>query len=371
MLQALALLTMALQLLIAANNPVIPESLKQQAISIANFAIKVANESLKETSVASISSAATSPAPVTVVLPPAPPPAPPPSDSTSPPPPPPPPQIIYVPVPVPVTPPSPPVPTVTLSSDKFMTAEGIYIVDDGKFTLKWTSTNADSCTGYAQDYESGYVSTGIRDPQKWGWRGEKSPSGTQIITAQSTGEYPFWIECRNSVSSKQSERVIIRIRQLSFTTPPPSALLFARKLNCCHNLATGDLHIYRASMLNISNSPIAVTSLIFQIDKDTPTISSPFLLVCSNAECNLENRILGPVFSPFDGIFTPQGKLSSSVVWDAKISFTIPSNTNRYIQLWANTTATTTGVLSTKLLDIITSENISKSIDAGPYVLTK
>ena len=67
MVQALTLLIMALQLLTAVNHPNVPESLKQSAISTANFAIKVANEALKEGTVQSI---ATTPAPVQIVTPP-------------------------------------------------------------------------------------------------------------------------------------------------------------------------------------------------------------------------------------------------------------------------------------------------------------
>jgi len=48
MLQAITLLTMALQLLVAASNPAIPESLKIQAISVANFAMEVANKAILE-----------------------------------------------------------------------------------------------------------------------------------------------------------------------------------------------------------------------------------------------------------------------------------------------------------------------------------
>ena len=56
MIQALTLLTMALQLLIAVNNPNVPEPLKQQAISTANFAIQVANNVLKNSQNPSVSS---------------------------------------------------------------------------------------------------------------------------------------------------------------------------------------------------------------------------------------------------------------------------------------------------------------------------
>jgi len=209
MLQALTLLTMAIQLLVAASNPVVPESLKQQAISIANFAIQVANTALKESTVASVSLGATSPTPVTVIPPPISPPV---SFDTSVSPPPLPPQIIYVPVPTPM--PSPPIPTVTLSLDKYRTPEGIYIVDDGKLPFIWNSIHANKCVGGAEDYASGYVSRGIRDPQKWGWFGDKPASGIQTITAQETGEFRFWIDCSNPVSSK-SEQITIRIRQLS------------------------------------------------------------------------------------------------------------------------------------------------------------
>lgn len=48
MIQALTLLTMALQLLIAANQPNVPNSIKQTAITVANTAIKVAQQVLKE-----------------------------------------------------------------------------------------------------------------------------------------------------------------------------------------------------------------------------------------------------------------------------------------------------------------------------------
>ena len=92
--------------------------------------------------------------------------------------------------------------------------DGVYIVDDGKLPFTWSSTNADKCVGKAQDYAGGYVSSGIRDPLKWGWFGDKTISGTQIVTAQESGEFKFWIECQNSSSSKQSEHITIRIRQL-------------------------------------------------------------------------------------------------------------------------------------------------------------
>ena len=48
MTQALTLLIMALQLLVAVNKPNVPESLKQSAISTANLAIQIAQKALKE-----------------------------------------------------------------------------------------------------------------------------------------------------------------------------------------------------------------------------------------------------------------------------------------------------------------------------------
>ena len=50
------LLTIALQLLIAANNPSIPAPLRQQAVDISNFAIKVANQALKDATAESVAS---------------------------------------------------------------------------------------------------------------------------------------------------------------------------------------------------------------------------------------------------------------------------------------------------------------------------
>ena len=55
MIQALTLLTMALQLLVAANQPHVPVSIKLQAASVANLAIRVANKVLEEESVNSVS----------------------------------------------------------------------------------------------------------------------------------------------------------------------------------------------------------------------------------------------------------------------------------------------------------------------------
>lgn len=48
MIQALTLLTMALQLLVAVNNPGVPDSFRQTAISVANNAIKVAEQAIAE-----------------------------------------------------------------------------------------------------------------------------------------------------------------------------------------------------------------------------------------------------------------------------------------------------------------------------------
>ena len=69
MIQALSLLTMAIHLLIAVNNPAVPLSLKQQAISVANLAIQVSNQVLKE----STSVKSSPPIPVIVLNPPPPP----------------------------------------------------------------------------------------------------------------------------------------------------------------------------------------------------------------------------------------------------------------------------------------------------------
>lgn len=103
MIQALTLLAMALNLLIAASNPNVPEALKAQAVSIAGFAIQVANTVLKESSVASVSSTTNTSilGAVTPSLSPVPS-TPSPSSPES--------QIIYVPVPMPIMPPPPPLP---------------------------------------------------------------------------------------------------------------------------------------------------------------------------------------------------------------------------------------------------------------------
>lgn len=197
MVQALTLLTMALQLLITANNPIVPDSMKQQAISVAHFAIQAANNVLKESSVSSVSLGIIAPvtvSPEPIVLPP--------PES----------QIIYVPVPTPTI---LPIPTAILSVDKPITSSGIYIVDDGKFTFTWNSTNADKCMGRAEDYEGGYVGRGINDPLGWGWAEDKAVSGTQIITAKEVGDFKFWIKCENSSSVYQTEPLTMRIRQLS------------------------------------------------------------------------------------------------------------------------------------------------------------
>lgn len=68
MTQALALLTMALQLLFAVNNPNVPQALKDQAVSTANLAIKVANTALKQpTPTSSVSTSAITASPAHVL----------------------------------------------------------------------------------------------------------------------------------------------------------------------------------------------------------------------------------------------------------------------------------------------------------------
>jgi len=131
---------MALQLLIAANNPVVPQSLKQQAISVAQFAIKVANQTLKESSVASISSTVILPSPVTIV------PLPPISEPilSLPPPP----KIVYIPVSIPVTPPLPPSPAYPI-----LTSEPIvdFIKSGEKYSISKVEFTADQPVRCSKD----------------------------------------------------------------------------------------------------------------------------------------------------------------------------------------------------------------------------
>ena len=196
MIQAFTLLAMALQLLIAVNQPHVPQSLKNTAISVANTAIEIANKAISEQNLNTISptpSLISPPTPSTIPT----------NTATNP----------VMPLLSSIAT-FPIVPTATLLTDEYHTPEGISIIDDGLITFSWASTNADSCMGYGEDYASGYVSRGIRDPKKWGWHGIKSTSGKQIITAQESGDFRFWIECTNSVSSGQSDHLMVRVRSL-------------------------------------------------------------------------------------------------------------------------------------------------------------
>ncbi|MBI3274009.1 MAG: hypothetical protein HYZ69_02600, partial [Candidatus Colwellbacteria bacterium] len=164
-------------------------------------------------------------------------------------------------------PPPPPAPTVTLSLDKYRTPEGIYIVDDGKLPFVWSSTSADKCTGYGQDYESGYVSRGIWDPQKWGWAGDKATSGTQTIIAKESGEFRFWLGCENSSSSKQSEQVTIRIRQLSPPPPPPPSLSVIKMTHPNSQLYNDENLLIYFQVVNSYSFPIEVSSFTLDISE--------------------------------------------------------------------------------------------------------
>lgn len=179
MIQVFTLLTMALELLIAANQPNVPQSLKNTAASMANYAIETANKTIKEYEKPVIPPVVPhiSESPIHVSIP-----------------------VITPPVtnPIPIYTPEPkytpkPIFTEVPSSLTFssnLSDNGLLFVEMGKpVTFSWSSSNATSCFGNVNPLDS--------DSKKFEWYGTKHPYGTQTIIPRSEGIFIFTFHCVN------------------------------------------------------------------------------------------------------------------------------------------------------------------------------
>ena len=180
MIQALTLLTMALQLLVAANQSYVPVSIKLQVASVANLAIRVANRVLSEQNLQSISTSVGTVTPVKTT-----------NESGD--------NNIITPSPLPdISSPiiSPESLTITFVSDREFVPYG------ETFTLTWNSTGADYCGG-----------GGGSDAEKLNWIGEPKPTaGTRQMRASEVKDFKISLYCRNSYATQDSW-LIIKIRE--------------------------------------------------------------------------------------------------------------------------------------------------------------